>query len=274
VHAMMNFVDRDLRSRFALAAASALALLGSACSQPATTSQAASSAAPAGPFTDCSDCPMMATLPAGEFMMGEPGNPSRAPRAVTMASFAVSQAEITFANWDKCVASGGCAAPGAAKDWGWGRGDRPVINVSWKDANDYVNWLSQATGKQYRLPTKAEWEYAARAVTSTSAPSTLWAFGDDAAKLGEYAWYKDNSEGKSQPVRGKAPNLFGLYDMHGNVWEWVQDCADSSAANSCSSHLAAGGGLSSPPLELRSSNQVAPATERAPDVGFRVARSL
>ena len=93
-----------------------------------------------------------------------------------------------------------------------------MINVTWYDAVNYAVWLSRLTGKRYRLPTEAEWEYAARAGTTTA-----FSFKGDTSKLGEYGWYDDNSEDKTQPVGQRKPNAWGLYDMHGNVWEWVAD---------------------------------------------------
>ena len=95
----------------------------------------------------------------------------------------------------------------------------PVESVSWNDAQDFAQRLSQKTGKQYRLPSEAEWEYAARAGSSTK-----WSFGDNESQLGDYAWFSANSQNKTQRVAQKRPNAFGLFDMHGNVWEWVQDC--------------------------------------------------
>ncbi len=103
----------------------------------------------------------------------------------------------------------------------WGRGRRPVINVNWHDAIAYCEWLSQKSGQIYRLPTEAEWEYACRAGTDTK-----WSFGDDEKELEKYAWYSKNSESKTHPVGEKLPNPWGLYDMHGNVWEWCEDWYD------------------------------------------------
>ena len=99
----------------------------------------------------------------------------------------------------------------------------PVVNVSWNDAAAFCQWLSRKEGKEYRLPTEAQWEYACRAGSTTR-----YSFGDDATSLGEYAWYAGNSGSKTHPVGEKKPNAWGLYDMHGNVWEW---CADWFAAD-------------------------------------------
>jgi len=97
----------------------------------------------------------------------------------------------------------------------------PIIGVSWHDAVAYAKWLSKKTDKNYRLPTEAEWEYACRAGTTTK-----WSFGDDESKLKEYAWYRNNSDGKTHPVGEKKPNPWGFYDMHGNVREWCEDLYD------------------------------------------------
>jgi formylglycine-generating enzyme required for sulfatase activity len=95
----------------------------------------------------------------------------------------------------------------------------PVENVTWYEAREFVKRLSVKTGKSYRLPSEAEWEYAARAGTKT-----LWSFGDDEKKLPQYAWFFDNSGQHTHPVGELLPNGFGLYDMHGNVSQWVEDC--------------------------------------------------
>jgi len=131
-------------------------------------------------------------------------------------SFGLRRFPVTFDEYDLFCDSTHRGKPG---DEGWGRGSRPVINVSWDDAVAYCAWLSRQTGQGYRLPTEAEWEHACRAGTKT-----LWSFGDDASALGEYAWFNGNSNARTQPVGQKCPNRWGIYDLHGNVWEWVQDC--------------------------------------------------
>lgn len=183
-------------------------------------------------FRDCPNCPEMVVLPGGSFLMGAPpdawfgDNEERPYHPVTIADpFAVGRYEVTFDEWDSCVAEGGCNCY-EPEDEGWGRGRRPVINVSWEDAQDYLYWLSQKTGKSYRLLSEAEWEYAVRAGTTTA-----YYWGDyerrDAicgyANVGESAFDCDDEE-TTLPVGSFRPNLFGLYDMIGNVQEWTADC--------------------------------------------------
>ena len=125
-------------------------------------------------FEDCPSCPEMVVVPGGEFMMGSPeseqgraGNEGPDHRVSIRQGFAIATVETTFTEWAACVADGGCGRNPSA-DGGWGRGERPVINVSWEDANSYLVWLRQKTGLRYRLPSEAEWEYAARATTTTA----------------------------------------------------------------------------------------------------------
>jgi formylglycine-generating enzyme required for sulfatase activity len=173
-------------------------------------------------FRDCdTHCPEMIVVPAGEFVMGSPdgvgSKQERPSHKVTIAKpFAVSKFEVTFEEWDACVASGGCSH--RPDDRNWGRGKQPVINVSWHDAKQFTAWLSHKTGLPYRLLSEAEWEYAARAGTTTR-----FSFGDDEAALSDYGWSTYNSELKAHPVGEKQPNAFGLYDIHGNASEWVED---------------------------------------------------
>jgi formylglycine-generating enzyme required for sulfatase activity len=178
---------------------------------------------PGSDFKECANgCPTMIVVPAGRFIMGSPGSEKdrsieESPQhEVTIArSFAVSRTEVTFAQWDACFAAAACTK---ASDSTWGRDDRPVINVSWDDAKQYVAWLSRITGRDYRLLTEAEWEYAARAGSSAR-----FTFGEAEEQLDQYAWYNKNSDGKTQPVAKKKANAFDLHDMHGNVYERVED---------------------------------------------------
>jgi formylglycine-generating enzyme required for sulfatase activity len=174
-------------------------------------------AKPGSEFKECTkDCPTMIVVPAGSFMMGEKGK----QQEVTIGrSFTVSKFDVimTFAEWDQCSAAGVCPQ---AHDSGWGRGDRPVINVSWDDAKLYVAWLSRVTGKPYRLLTEAEWKYAARAGTTTT-----YSWGDDIgmgnANCNGCGSRRDNKQ--TAPVGSFKPNAFGLHDMHGNVLQRVED---------------------------------------------------
>ena len=175
--------------------------------------------------------------------------------------FAIGAKEVTFAQYDRFVSANGHASP---EDKGWGRGDQPVIIVNWSDARDYAGWLSEQTGIACRLPTEAEWEYAARAGTETA-----WYWGDDANGAVTHAWYSINSDGQTHPVGEKAPNAWGLHDTAGNVWEWMEDCwhenyegapADGSAwleanAGDCNERVRRGGSWSNFPVTLRSASR-------------------
>jgi len=186
--------------------------------------ETAKAANPGSDFKECANgCPVMIVVPAGKFTMGSAENePDRLasegpPHEVTIANpFAVSKFEVTFEEWDACAAAAACPrAPDS-----WGRGAMPVINVSWSDAKRYVGWLSQLTGKEYRLLTEAEWEYAARAGAKTS-----FSWGHNPA-MGIANCDGCGSQWDGQqpaPVGSFRPNAFGLHDMHGNVWEWVED---------------------------------------------------
>ncbi len=243
---------------------------------------------PGSEFTECaSDCPKMIVIPAGKFLMGAPENETgrsvdEGPRLeVTIARpFAVSKYEVTFAEWDACAAASAC--PHAAHNWG--RGQMPVINVSWDDAKQYVGWLSRMTGKEYRLLTEAEWEYAARAGTTTR-----FYWGDDVGKGNANCngcgsqW--DNKQ--TAPVGSFKPNAFGLYDMAGNVSEWVEDVwhadykgapTDGSAwiqGGDASCRVVRGGSWVNDPQYLRAASRACPPSgHRDNNLGFRVGRAL
>lgn len=190
------------------------------------------SAQPAGSeLKDCPVCPVMVVIPPGEFVMGSNEFESeKPPHKVTIAApLAVGKFEVTFDEWDACFAAGGCKSnPG---DQGWGRGKRPVINVTLEDAQEYVTWLSATTGKAYRLLTEAEWEYAARAGTTTAFSTGDTITSDQANFDGEQTYGaspKGMKRGKTIEVGSFKPNAFGLHDMHGNVAEYVQDCYENT----------------------------------------------
>ena len=232
-------------------------------------------------FRDCSSCPEMVVIPAGTFTMGSPASEegrrdSEGPQhRVTLRSFALGATEVTFDEWDACVRGGGCGGyrPG---DAGWGRDARPVINVNWDDARAYVRWLSRETGESYRLPSESEWEYAARAGTTTPFHT-----GRTISK-----GQANYDRGQTTPVRTFAPNAFGLYDVHGNVWEWTEDCwngsyrgapADGSpwGAGDCGRRVFRGGSWHYVPRLLRSAARSSYFTGfRFDSAGFRVARTL
>jgi formylglycine-generating enzyme required for sulfatase activity len=180
---------------------------------------------------DCDVCPELVPIPTGTFSMGSDNSElerdsGEGPRHEVRiaAGFAIGRYEVTFDEWDACLSAGGCTE--RPDDKGWGRGRLPVINVSWEDAQQYVAWLSRNTGKLYRLPSEAEWEYAARAGTATPFHTGPQIAPDQANYDGTYfSVYslKGAFRGKTEPVGTFPPNAFGLYDVHGNVWEWVQD---------------------------------------------------
>ena len=228
--------------------------------------------------------PTMVSIAGGSFSMGC-GSPDTAcldaekpVHTVTVKSFRLSKHEVTFDQYDAFAIATGRAKP---DDKGWGRGDRPVINVNWEDANAFVTWLAKQTGEPYRLPTEAEWEYAARAGTST-----IYLWGNEVGfGLANCTGCGSNFDGdRTSPVGTFAANKFGLHDVHGNVWEWVQDCwqegyagapSDGSArlTGNCSSRILRGGSWLNNPSYLRiayrnwlSSNL------RDVNTGFRVAR--
>ena len=233
-------------------------------------------------FRDCVDCPEMVLVPPGKFLMGSSRTDNEIPEhdVTIVQPFAVSRFEVTFREWDACAAHGDCDPH--VSDGGWGRGPQPIINVSWDDAKRYVTWLSRITGEPYRLMSEAEWEYAARAGTRTA---YFWGdeIGENNANCDECGsrWSRQPA-----PVGQFAANAFGLHDMHGNVWEWVEDCYHSNytgaptdgsvwSSRSCNNHMLRGGSYGTGILYLRSAaREYNPTISRGVAVGFRVARTL
>jgi formylglycine-generating enzyme required for sulfatase activity len=223
-------------------------------------------------FKDCPDCPEMVVIPAGSFAMAWK-HEVNVPQALAVGRF-----EVTFADWDKCATGGGCTGNPEPSDAGVGRGRNPVVNVSWRDTQEYVAWLTSKTGNRYRLLSDAEWEYAARAGTSTA-----FAPGDSLSP--EQANF-NNSRGRPVAVGSYPANAFGLYDVHGNASEWVQDCwndavdrvpADASPRQSgdCNYHVIRGGSWAHDIANSRIDARFkAPASGRGRLDGFRVARDL
>jgi formylglycine-generating enzyme required for sulfatase activity len=231
----------------------------------------------------------MIVVPAGSFMMGTPATEnghesSEDPQhKVTIAkAFSVSKHELTFAEWDVCSAYGDCERH--IDDNGFGRDRQPVINVTWDDAQHYVAWLAKVTGKPYRLLSEAEWEYAARAGTQAAFP---WGndIGSGNANCNDCGSQWDFK--RPAPVGSFAPNGFGLYDMAGNVTEWVEDCdhPDYNAApddgstwmegGNCGYRILRGGSWIDPPELLRSGRRVTQSTGfRFSNYGVRLGRTL
>ncbi len=229
-------------------------------------------------FRDCDSCPEMVVVPEGTFLMGsdEGDSDERPVYAVTIPyRFAVGKYEVTFREWDACVSDGGCSH--RRDDKGWGRGGRPVILVSWHDAREYVDWLSRRTGEEYRLLSESEWEYVARAGTTTA-----YHFGQEISP--NQANFGGSGNGRTVPVGSYPANDFGLHDVHGNVWEWTEDCwhddhrgapLDGSAwtAGDCDYRVLRGGSWDSRSRLLRSAYR-GRSGSRSDGYGFRVARTL
>ena len=247
-------------------------------------------------FRDCDECPLMMRIPAGTFTMGAPESEPRSrayerpQREVSIPAFAAGAHEVTFAEWDACVAAGGCGGY-SPDDAGWAGTNFPVVYVSWDDAQLYVDWLSRSTGQRYRLLSESEWEYAARAGTTTPFHTGATITPQQANFDGRYDYpaqeYDESGlfRGQTLPVGSFAPNGFGLYDMHGNVFEWVQDCfgdyenapIDGSAAEgtNCERRVLRGGSWYFIPRYLRSANRYSLITGYGNVYyGFRVARTL
>jgi formylglycine-generating enzyme required for sulfatase activity len=203
--------------------------------------------------------------------------------------FAVGKFAVTFTDWDACTSDGGCNGY-APPDAGWGRGQRPVINVSWTDAQAYVDWLSHKTGKTYRLLSEAEREYVTRAGTTTP---FWWGTSIAPAQANYNASYvyqgggsKGDYRAQTVPVRSFAANPWGLYQVHGNVWEWTDDCwnetntgnpGNGAARNSgdCDHRVVRGGSWYNSPAILRAASRGNYPTEsRNQGFGFRIARTL
>ena len=244
-------------------------------------------------FRDCATCPELVVVPAGSYQMGSPSseegrydNEGPVHRVTIAQAFAVGVYEVTFGEWDACVSGGGCGGY-RPDDRGWGRDRRPVINVSWEDARAYVGWLSQETDQSYRLLSEAEWEYVARAGTTTPFHFGQTIHPSQANYDESDGAYYDESDGeRTVPVGSFQPNAFGLYDVHGNVWEWVQDCWNESYAGApsdgraweagdCSGRVLRGGSWYYIPRSLRSANRSwYTADYRFFNYGFRIARPL
>lgn len=237
-------------------------------------------------FRECPSCPEMIVVPAGTFSIGSPSaevgrSPDEGPqrKVIFRQNFAMGKYEVTFDEWDACVAHNGCQ--NVATDSTSVRGRRPIANVNWNDAKQYAGWLAKVTGKAYRLPSEAEWEYAARAGSAGR-----FSFGEDEAQIRLHAWNQTSSYGHAESVGAKKANAYRLHDMLGNVWEWVEDCwasnynglpVDGTARDSgeCLIRGARGGMWLNGVAQLRSASRGNFATSsRAEYLGFRVARTI
>jgi formylglycine-generating enzyme required for sulfatase activity len=250
---------------------------------------------PGQTFKECvSRCPDMVVIPGGTFMMGsENGDPDERPRhQVAIKPFAVSKFEITHDEWQECVALDACVPVEA--DFGAGR--QPVIRVTWTMARDYVKWLKRFTGKEYGLLSESEWEYVARAGSTE-----VYSFGDDPNQLCKHGNVRDKAGQRfyphwttvvecddgyatTSPVGSYEPNKFGLYDVHGNLWEWVEDCWHDSydgapsdglawTSGDCSFRVQRGGSWDNGARDVRSANRYRGIPGAwAVTLGFRVAR--
>lgn len=234
-------------------------------------------------FRDCPFAPEMVIVPSGQFMMGAPvgekgsDDNERPVHQVTIKSFAAGRYEVTFSEWDACLNGGGCNGYRPIAEWG--RGRHPVINVSWDDAQAYVNWLTLATGKKYRLLTEAEWEYSARSGTTTP-------YNTGANISDQQANFAEDYNDETVPVGTFKANSFGLHDTHGNVTEMVIDCISNGYGSSstdgspnlsenCTMIVGRGGPPFEGSLYLRSASRwPLSKNERNNSTGFRVARVL
>jgi formylglycine-generating enzyme required for sulfatase activity len=310
---------RTLLAAFLLSAAYIFAITAAAVDEPQVKDVAA--AKPGTVFRDCPDCPEMVVIPAGSFNMGSPESEKvwatkhgaspqsvsdEAPQhRVTLPTFALGKYDVTRAEYAVFIREtrhplgDGCGKDSfkwnkqADLNWqspGFDQTDRdPVVCISWHDARAYISWLnnrvrgqlSKAADGSYRLPSEAEWEYVARAGTTTR---FWWGDNDDGA--GAHAWYKGNSDGKTHPVGLKPANPFGLYDIVGNIWQWTEDCYADNYANAPADGSAAGRPDDCmrvdrgscwlyPSWLLRSATRERnPADFRDVIMGFRVARTL
>ena len=282
------YLDRFANGTFSRIAANRLAVLRGAVDRPQPSADPPRRGSADGEvFRDCPSCPEMVVIPAGEFWMGSPATEDgrevvEGPqRGVRMERFALGRYEVTFDEYDRFALATGRVRLG---DRGWGRGRRPVIHVSLGDARAYAAWLSEETGFRYRLPSEAEWEYAARAGTETT---YSWgnAIGRNQANCSDCGSRWDSD--KTAPVGSFAANAWGLHDMHGNVSEWVGDCWHDSyrdapsdgrvwtIGGACGRRVSRGGSWAFIPRALRAASRLPFSLgTRNGVVGFRVAGTL
>ena len=255
--------------------------------------------APGRVFQDCDVCPQLVSLPPGNANLGAgdseaDARPNEKPqRPVTFSNlFAMGVTEVTFSEYGACVSAGSCGRQ--PSDNGWGQGRRPVINVSWNEAQNYVSWLSSKTGFSYSLPSEAQWEYAARGgetgLFAGGSKAALCAFANGAGVESGLKWgnseCSDPSSDRTLPAGTLSKNKFGLKDMIGNVAEWTQDCntlnlrdapTDGRAdeRGSCNQRVVRGGSWFSGPADLRYATRLMQRRGDSNDfTGFRVVRKI
>jgi formylglycine-generating enzyme required for sulfatase activity len=251
-------------------------------------------------FKECEHCPEMVVVPAGRFIMGasesETGSTAdeRPQHTVNFTQpFGVGQFPVTMSEWDACVAAKGCSY--RPSDQSWGRGTQPVINILWDDAKEYVAWLSRTTGRTYRLLSESEREYVARAGTKTAywwgeqfeptqANSALGSRLLSSASTSDLQ--QPIARARTVPVQSFAPNPWGLFQVHGNVYDWVEDCrhdnydgapSDGSAwaSGNCNGHVLRGGAYSRNIQTARSAARIwSGSSNRIIYMSVRVARTL
>jgi formylglycine-generating enzyme required for sulfatase activity len=246
----------------------------------------------------------MIIIPPGSYGFGSPPNEFGSPYnegyildIVFEEPFGISQFEVTFKQWDLCAKDQVCRT---IDDEGYGRGDRPVMNVSWEDTQSYIRWLKNMTGRSYRLPSEAEWEYVAQSGTKRARyfgipPTRTCEFGngydETAEREYEFGWRMlpcSDGESSLAKVGSYKPNSFGVYDMLGNVWEWVEDCLNPNWRHSrvslngqpftngdCDQRAYRGGSwLTNQPYYLRTAERYKYLGTKHIDLGFRVALDL
>jgi formylglycine-generating enzyme required for sulfatase activity len=304
--------------QFRVVMVAALMVVGSTAFEAADTPKAGKAAGTpkvGQTFKECRNCPEMIVIPAGTVVMGSPATEANrrdneAQQKVTFARpFAVGRTEITWDQWEACVRDRACDGMAIEqalriKEDGtpntefvdWGRGTRPVVGVNWFDAQTYVGWLNRKTGADdaYRLLSDAEWEYVARAGTTTAYPwgekidHNYGNFGIEGPGLGGKADGRDTWLAQTAPVASFPANAFGVYDMHGNIFEWVEDCYEADRAHAptdgsaskqgnCANRMFRSGSFISNPYMHRSAKRQAPypSTRRGRNyLGFRVAKTL
>ncbi len=247
-----------------------------AARRPPQLASRGDAASPLPGMRDCTQCPELVTIPEGVMRMGSNRDPSERPiRPVTVKPFVMSRYPVTVGQWRECVRAGGCP------DLGGGDDRRPVNNVSADDAARYVAWLSKATGRSYRLPSEAEWEYAARAGTETR----YW-WGEEFSEDHAACRKCGASHADPLPVGQFKPNAFGLFDMTGSVGQWVSDCwhrdyrgaprdASSWGPGRCREQVVRGGSWTSDPADQTvTSRSFYDPSVRHPSYGLRVVRGL